>query len=218
MARITPSTNKTPGTTRRKPSKNDKLIGAFVQYSRAAGHRPNTIRMRVCLMRRFSVTLQDRPLTAATPDDVYAFGLYDSGPPSPTHQVLVYHWDGAAWCRTDGPMPGSYENEIYAATVAPGFRREALIDVFDPPRRLRLIYLVPEGLPAFDGAVVEDILLEPQDNATVLRLLCSGVPDNADWMVHFQKLRAASERVLGRLRMLCEQRERAVRASGAVAT
>jgi uncharacterized protein YndB with AHSA1/START domain len=112
------------------------------------------------------------------------------------------------WLGPDASIRPQKEGNL-SATVAPGLRREALIDVFEPPRRLRLIYLVPPELPAFDGAVVEDFLLEPMGTHTVLRLLVSGVPDNTDWAPHMQKLRAASERVLGRLRTLCEQREQA---------
>lgn len=112
------------------------------------------------------------------------------------------------WLGPDALMRPQKGGKL-AATVAPGLYREAVVDVIDPPRRLRLIYLVPPELPAFDGAVVEDILLEPVGNGTVVRLLCSGVPDTAEWTPHLQKLRMTSERVLGRLRQLCERREQA---------
>lgn len=95
----------------------------------------------------------------------------------------------------------------WSATVAPGLTREAMIDVFDPPRRLRLIYLTPPELPAFEGAVVDDLLLDLEDGRTVLRLLCSGVPEGAEWSAHFVKLRGAMERALARLKVLAEQRE-----------
>lgn len=96
----------------------------------------------------------------------------------------------------------------WSATVAPGLAREAMIDVFDPPRRLRLIYLSPPELPAFDGAVVDDILLDGENGQTIVRLLCSGVPDLPEWNVHFSKVRAATERSLARMKVLTEQRER----------
>lgn len=96
----------------------------------------------------------------------------------------------------------------WSATVAPGFAREAVIDVFDPPRRLRLIYLPPPELPAFDGAVVEDYLLDHEAGSTVVRLLCSGVPDLPPWNPHYSKLRGVAERSLARLKVLVEQRER----------
>lgn len=102
----------------------------------------------------------------------------------------------------------------WSATVAPGLAREAMIDVFDPPRRLRLIYLPDGDLPTTDGAVVDDILLDVEGDCTVVRLLCSGVPDTPDWTPMFSKVRATAERSLARLKVLVEQRERMAAAEG----
>lgn len=96
----------------------------------------------------------------------------------------------------------------WSATVSPGLVREAIIDVFDPPRRLRLIYLTPPDLPTFDGAMVDDVMLEAVDGQTLVRLLCSGVPESPEWTPHFLKVRTAAERALARLKVLVEQRER----------
>ena len=96
----------------------------------------------------------------------------------------------------------------WSATLAPGLTRDGMIDVFDPPRRLRLIYLTPPELPPFEGAVVDDVMLEGAEGQTVVRLLCSGVPDSPEWTPHFVKMRGASERALARLKVLVEQRER----------
>jgi uncharacterized protein YndB with AHSA1/START domain len=96
----------------------------------------------------------------------------------------------------------------WSATLAPGLEREAIIDVFDPPRRLRLIYLTPPELTTFEGAVVEDVMLEDAGGHTVVRLLCSGVPDFPEWTPHYMKVRTAAERALSRLKVLVEQRER----------
>jgi uncharacterized protein YndB with AHSA1/START domain len=118
------------------------------------------------------------------------------------------------WLGTDArvrPQQGGH----WSATIAPGLSRDAMIDVFDPPRRMRLIYLPPADLPGFDGAVVDDILLEAEGGSTIVRLLCSGVPDIAEWNGHFSKIRAAAERALARMKVLVEQRERAAAASGA---
>ncbi len=92
-------------------------------------------------------------------------------------------------------------------TVAPGLMRETMIDVFEAPRRLRLIYLPPPELAGTDGTVVEDILLDSEGDTTVLSLLCSGVPETAAWNPHFMKVRAVSERTLSRLKALVEKRE-----------
>ncbi len=98
-------------------------------------------------------------------------------------------------------------------TAAPGLLREAVIDVFDPPRRVRLIYLTPPDLPTFDCAVVDDILLDAEGSGTIVRLLCSGIPDLPDWTQYYGKTRMTAERSLARLKVLCEQRERMAQAS-----
>jgi uncharacterized protein YndB with AHSA1/START domain len=92
----------------------------------------------------------------------------------------------------------------WSATIAPGVQRHAMIDVFDPPRRLRLVYLNPNNLDSFDGAVADDIMLEEEDDKTIVRLLCSGMPDLPEWSAHFVRVRTATERALARLKMVVE--------------
>lgn len=92
----------------------------------------------------------------------------------------------------------------WSGTLAPGLERHAMIDVFDPPRRLRLIYLPPDDLSVFDGAVAEDVLLDAEGPRTIVRLLCSGVPDLPEWNTYYVRVRTASERALSRLKMLAE--------------
>ena len=94
----------------------------------------------------------------------------------------------------------------WSATIAPGLTRHAMIDVFDPPRRLRLIYLPPDDLSVFDGAVADDILLEADGSRTIVRLLCSGVPDLPEWNGYYARVRQANERALARLKTLAEAR------------
>jgi len=95
----------------------------------------------------------------------------------------------------------------WSGTIAPGLERHAMIDVFDPPRRLRLIYLPPDELSVFDGAVADDVLLEGDNGRTIVRLLCSGVPDLPEWNTHYMRLRSASERALSRLKMVVEEQQ-----------
>jgi uncharacterized protein YndB with AHSA1/START domain len=111
------------------------------------------------------------------------------------------------WLGTDARIKPQ-QGGSWSGTLGPGLPREAMIDVFDPPRRLRLIYLPPPQLPVWDGAVVDDVLLEGEGNSTIVRLLCSGVPDSPSWSSYFAKLRVAAERSLTRLKVLVEQRER----------
>jgi uncharacterized protein YndB with AHSA1/START domain len=94
----------------------------------------------------------------------------------------------------------------FSVTLDPGIEREALIDIFEPNRRLRLVYMAPPQLPAFDGAVVDDFLLEPDGANCILRLLGSGIPEGKAWDAYYVKLRTNSERALARLKMLLERK------------
>jgi len=99
------------------------------------------------------------------------------------------------------PRPGGF----YDAVLVPGHERQASIDVFEPPRRLRLLYQPPPRLPAFVGAVVDDYLLEEGADGTVLRLLASGFPEDPPWDAYYLQLREASLRALLRLKVLLER-------------
>jgi uncharacterized protein YndB with AHSA1/START domain len=94
----------------------------------------------------------------------------------------------------------------FFGTLDPGLQREALIDVFEPRRRLRLIYMLPPGMPEFDGAVVDDYLLEREGKLTIVRLLGSGIPEGGPWDPYYLKLRTGSERALARLKLLLERK------------
>ncbi|MDP8983520.1 MAG: SRPBCC domain-containing protein [Pseudomonadota bacterium] len=84
--------------------------------------------------------------------------------------------------------------------------REAHIDIFDPNRRLRLIYLPGPDMPAGDSAVVDDFLLDLRDGTRTasLRVLGSGVPDVADWDKSYVRMRMNWERFLSRIKATLE--------------
>ena len=135
------------------------------------------------------------------------------------HRIDIEAAPPKVWTALCGPMLAPLwlgkdarirpqQGGAWSATLAPGLTREGMIDVFDPPRRLRLIYLTPPELPPFEGAVVDDVMLEGTEGQTVVRLLCSGVPDFPEWTPHYMKVRGAAERALARLKVLVEQRER----------
>jgi uncharacterized protein YndB with AHSA1/START domain len=83
--------------------------------------------------------------------------------------------------------------------------REANIDVFDPPRRLRLIYMTPRGLPQIDAVIVDDFILDTERGVAVLRLLGSGFPQDEAWDAFFVRLRAGGAPGLARLKVYVEQ-------------
>jgi len=84
--------------------------------------------------------------------------------------------------------------------------REAHIDVFDPHRRLRLIYLRNADFPASDTALVDDFLLDVRRGEATcsLRLLGSGIPETSLWDQPYRGLRLGWERVLARLKVTLE--------------
>jgi uncharacterized protein YndB with AHSA1/START domain len=114
--------------------------------------------------------------------------------------ALIARWM-APGARVKARAGGSY-----FVVPEPGFEREAHIDVFEPGRRLRLIYQHPPGLPEFDGAVVEDFLFETDGGSTILRLLGSGIPEGKAWDAYYLKLRFGWERGLARLKVLLEMK------------
>jgi uncharacterized protein YndB with AHSA1/START domain len=82
---------------------------------------------------------------------------------------------------------------------------EASIDVFEPPRRLRLIYLPTSALPPTESALVDDFILDEGKDATVVRLLGSGMPSTKAWEQPFMRIKTGWERALPRLKVFVEQ-------------
>ncbi len=89
--------------------------------------------------------------------------------------------------------------------------REAHIDIYLPPRRLRLIYMPLPGLPSDDTVIIDDFLLHSEIAApgkggalTILRLLGSGIPEGEAWNPMYLRLRSGWERALLRLKTSLE--------------
>ena len=83
--------------------------------------------------------------------------------------------------------------------------REGHIDVFEPTRRLRLIYMPPRDLPANDAVVVDDFIFSTEGETSVLRLLGSGFPQDESWDAYYQRLRGGWATALARLKVCVEQ-------------
>ena len=84
--------------------------------------------------------------------------------------------------------------------------REAHIDIFDVNRRLRLIYLNGRDWPPSDSAVVDDFILDVRkgQGTTTLRLLGSGVPEDASWDKNYKRIRMGWERFMARIKVTLE--------------
>jgi uncharacterized protein YndB with AHSA1/START domain len=109
----------------------------------------------------------------------------------------------AAWC---GPARiSAREGGSYNVRVNGELEREAHIDVFDPNRRLRLIYLPPRGLPDTEAVMVDDFILNAERDSVALRLMGSGFPQDESWDAHYARVRAAWGLALAKLKVCCEQ-------------
>ena len=86
------------------------------------------------------------------------------------------------------------------------FEMDAHIDVLVTPRRMRLILLPTRGMPGTDAVVIEDFLFEKSSGqATVVRLLSSGVPSAQAWVTYYLHKRRFWELALTRLRVFLEK-------------
>ncbi|HEY8509638.1 MAG TPA: SRPBCC domain-containing protein [Steroidobacteraceae bacterium] len=97
---------------------------------------------------------------------------------------------------------------LFRANVDRITELDAHIDVFEPLRRLRLIYLPAPGLPPADVAIVDDFIFEaaPADpRYTIVRLLGSGFPNDPEWDLPYKRRRTGWEHALARLKVFVEK-------------
>jgi uncharacterized protein YndB with AHSA1/START domain len=108
------------------------------------------------------------------------------------------------WCSPDAEIrarPGG----LFRASVDRVTEFEAHIDVCEPQRRLKLIYLPTPGVPPADRAMSDDFILEAVAEGTIVRLLGSGFPVSDAWETQFLRLRTGWSQALARLKVLVEQ-------------
>src|ERR1700744_1159964 len=70
------------------------------------------------------------------------------------------------WCSPGADIkarPGG----LFRASVDRGIELQAHIDVYEPGRRLRLIYLPSQELPPADPAVIDDFILDATPPETI---------------------------------------------------
>jgi uncharacterized protein YndB with AHSA1/START domain len=113
----------------------------------------------------------------------------------------------ALWCSPDAwirPKTGG----LFRATVDRVTQLEAHIDVCEPARRLRLIYLPCAAFPDEQTAVTDDFMLSADPRGTIVRLIGSGFVASEVGDVQFRRMRTGWERALARLKVFVEQLER----------
>ena len=110
--------------------------------------------------------------------------------------------------RVDAREGGSYWTRL-----GPKFEREAHIDIYRPPQRLRLLYMPSPDLPDTGVVPVDDFLIDKDEAAsraagctiTVVRLMGSGIPEAHEWDPTYTRLRGGWERALLRLKAMFER-------------
>jgi len=108
------------------------------------------------------------------------------------------------WCSPKAEIraqPGG----LFRASVDRVTELEAHIDVFEPTRRIRLIYMATASLPSTDSVIIDDFILEPEGDGTIVRLLGSGYPATVEWDVPYMRLRTGWQQALARLKVFVEK-------------
>jgi uncharacterized protein YndB with AHSA1/START domain len=110
----------------------------------------------------------------------------------------------ARWCSPEAqiaPRAGG----LFRASVDRVTELEARIDVFEPGRRLRLMYLPSQELPRADSVMVDDFILDPVPGGTIVRLLGSGIPGAPEWDTQYRRLRTSWPQAMTRLKVFVEK-------------
>jgi uncharacterized protein YndB with AHSA1/START domain len=83
--------------------------------------------------------------------------------------------------------------------------REAHIDIFEPHRRLRLIYMTPKPLEGHEAVVIDDFIMNYDETMVVVHVLGSGFPYDEAWDAYYNRLRGGWGQALARLKVLSER-------------
>ena len=135
------------------------------------------------------------------------------------HRVDVLADTKAVWLALTDPIqlprwcsPGAAitprQGGLFRASVDRVTEFEAQIDVFEPERRLRLLYLPASALPRADTVMVDDFILDPVPGGTIVRLLGSGVPGSPEWDTQYWRLRTSWLQAMARLKVFVERQTR----------
>lgn len=118
-----------------------------------------------------------------------------------TEPALLAQWY-AVDARIDARLGGSWRVRLLGDQ-----EREARIDLFQPPQRLRLIYLPSAEMPAPDGVIVDDFILDERNGVTHLCLLGSGFPRAFEHADYFRRTQEGWTRAFARLKMSAERQQ-----------
>jgi uncharacterized protein YndB with AHSA1/START domain len=108
------------------------------------------------------------------------------------------------WC-SPAAVIAARQGGLFRASVDRVTEFEAQIDVFEPERRLRLLYLPSSKLPRADTVMVDDFILDRVQGGTIVRLLGSGVPGAPGWDTQYWRLRTSWQQAMTRLKVFVEK-------------
>jgi uncharacterized protein YndB with AHSA1/START domain len=134
----------------------------------------------------------------------YAHRVDVASDPQKVWQALTQADNLRRWCSPTADIrakPGG----LFRASVDRVIELEAHIDVYEPGRRLRLIYLASKELPPTEAAIVDDFILDPTAPGTIVRLLGSGIPATTDWDAQYKRLRMGWQAAMTRLKVFVER-------------
>jgi uncharacterized protein YndB with AHSA1/START domain len=80
----------------------------------------------------------------------------------------------------------------------------ARVDIFDAPRRIRIVHLQPEEMPGFDAVIVDDIMVEPRGAETLVRVLGEGFPRADEYGEFYMRRQLGWRQSLARLKVYLE--------------
>ena len=113
--------------------------------------------------------------------------------PGEVWRALTDNQHLARWCSPGCGHPGA-PGCSFRASVDRVTEFEAHIDVFEPGRRLRLLYLPVPDLPRSDSVMVDDFILDRVPGGTIVRLLGSGVRQCLERDMQYWRLRTSWQR------------------------
>jgi len=102
--------------------------------------------------------------------------------------------------RVDARAGGSYK-----VRLLPDLERDARIDIFQPPTRLRLIYMPSAEMPSPDGVIIDDFILDASGDSTRLCLLGSGFPRTSEYSEFLRQVQSTWTVALARLKSRVEK-------------
>jgi uncharacterized protein YndB with AHSA1/START domain len=110
----------------------------------------------------------------------------------------------ALWCSVKAEI-SARQGGSFRANVDRITETEAHIDIYEPQRRMRLIYLPDFGIPNSEATLIDDFMLDEAPGGATLRLLGSGFPSEEAWDAFYLRRRAGWKSALARLKVLVER-------------